>query len=61
MGHLLSCGAWNKNESQPDHLLGKLPGVLADNVLGKLKRRVPRKTPRRSPGKRKAKLLDKEA
>jgi len=55
MRDLLSCEAWNKNESQPDALLGVFP----EKVLRKFPRSTPRKIPRRSPGK--ARWFDKEA
>src|SRR5260221_13884461 len=43
MGSLLSCGGCNKNESQPDTLLGVFPGGCPEKAVGKV--------PRKSPGK----------
>src|SRR6266702_2773413 len=51
MWNLLSCEAWNKNESQPGALPGKLPRMLLETGLRKIPRRTLRKTPGKSPGK----------
>jgi hypothetical protein len=59
MRDLLSGEAWNKNESQPDALVGKLPRVFPETGLRTFPERTPRKTPGKSPGK--ARWLAKEA